>query len=228
MKEANSKAFESVDEKINQLKDDMKSQSSKINTNLERSFDEKFSSTSLSISSLNKMIQTVEGKIEAASDVIFLVSPKLEKIENLLEGNNKTLDKLENNFQTLSLEMNSGITDLNDKLSTLETSLINGNNAVIQEVSKNDNLEKLQETQNKSFENVYEKFDLLKDDIKSQSSRISTNLEKSFNEKFSSTSHNISSLDNMIQTIEAKVDASSDAISLGKASKKSDFYHFWV
>ena len=84
----------------------------------------------------------------------------------------------------------------------------------------------MKEANSKSFESVDEKFDQLKADIKSQSSRINTNLEKSFNEKFSSTSHSILSLDNMIQTIEAKVDASSDAISLGKASKKSDFYHF--
>ena len=47
MKEANSKSFESVDEKFDQLNDDIKSRSSRINTNLERSFDEKFSSTSL-------------------------------------------------------------------------------------------------------------------------------------------------------------------------------------
>ena len=79
IKEANSKAFENVDEKFDQLKDDMKSQSSRLNTNLERSFDEKFSSTSLSISSLNKMIQTIEGKIEAASDVIFLVREGFQK-----------------------------------------------------------------------------------------------------------------------------------------------------
>ena len=114
MKEANSRSFENVDEKLDQ-------------------FDEKFSSTSLSISSLNKMIQTIEGKIEA--------------------GNNRTLDEMENQFQSLSLKLNSSIADFNDKFSTLETNFIKGNNAVIQKVSKID-LEKLWEGQIESFENV--------------------------------------------------------------------------
>jgi len=154
LQETQNKLFESVDKKFVLLKDDIKSQSSRINKNLERSFNEKFSATNHEISSLNKIMQNIEEKVDAASD------------------------------------------------------------AVIQKVSKIDNLEKMQEKQSKSFKNVDKKFDLLKDDIISQSSRINTNLERSFNEKFSSTNLGISSLTKMMQNIEEKVDAASDAVSL--------------
>ena len=126
---------------------------------------------------LNKMIMNIEGKVDAASDATVLVRTKIDDVDNRLEENNNILKKLEKDTQSLSFEMNTSFADLDNKLSNLEINLIEGNNAVIQKVSKID-LEKLREEQSKSFENV----NRLHNELKTLNLNMSSKLEEVCND----------------------------------------------
>ena len=85
--------------------------------------------------------------------------------------------------------MNSSVADLDSKLSNLEINLIEGNNAVIQKVSKID-LEKLQEGQSKAFENVNQ----LKNELKTLNLNMSSKLEEVCNDNLVAISSKVTAL----------------------------------
>ena len=139
---------------------------------------------------LKKMIGNIEEKVDAASDASVLVRTKIDDVDNRLEENNNILNKLENDIKGLSLEMNS-------KLSNLEINLIEGNNAVIKKVSKID-LEKLQEGQSKSFENVNQ----LQNELKTLNLNMNSKLEEVCNDNLVAINSSVTALAEEIDKID--------------------------
>ena len=117
-----------------------------LKTNLKRDCDEKFSSTSSSLSSLTKKIQNIEEKVEGAKEAVF------DNLDNLLEVTNKNSDQMKNDIQILSNEMNSSFGNFDNKFLTLKNNLIEGKDIFIQKISKID--EKLQKACNNLHENL--------------------------------------------------------------------------
>ena len=96
---------------------------------------------------------------------------------------------MEKDTQSLSFEMDTSIADLDNKLSNLEINLIEGNNAVIQKVSKID-LEKLREGQSTSFENVNQ----LQNELKTLNLNMNSKLEEVCNDNLVAINSSVTAL----------------------------------
>ena len=106
--------------------------------------------------------------------------------------------------------MNSTNADLNKKLSTLETNLIKGNKAVIQKVSKIDSLEKFQETQKQSFENVYQ----VQNELKTLNVNMNSMLENVCNANLVALSSGITALAKKIDKVDVNMNGAKEEILL--------------
>ena len=106
--------------------------------------------------------------------------------------------------------MNSTNADLNNKLSTLETNLIKGNKAVIQKVSKIDSLEKLQETQKQSFENVYQ----VQNELKTLNVNMNSMLENVCNANLVALSSGVTALAKEIDKVDVNMNGAKEDILL--------------
>ena len=119
---------------------------------------------SKSFEKIEQLIQNIEGKVDAASDVTVLVRTKIDDVDNRLE-------------------------DLDNKLSKLEINLVEGNNAVIKKVSKID-LEKLREGQSTSFENV----NRLQNELKTLNLNMNSKLEEVCNDNLVAINSSVTAL----------------------------------